>query len=157
MRELNEDQKFAVEEALKEKSLVSAMALASYSRPEHEIMEAVIETWYERNPLHESVIEKVLDSMPGGPDGYCRSWGWLNFSRALEAEFAKSITAEKKSCPERHDCKLIIGGGTSTLMGYPLGGRDPNRYTNEALCKTHNTRWIRYKQLDDIRFERYER
>ncbi len=26
----------------------------------------------------------IFESMPGGLDGFCRTWGWLQFSKALE-------------------------------------------------------------------------
>lgn len=36
-------------------------------------------------PLTEDQVSEVFRSMPGGLDGFLRSWGWLPFARAIEA------------------------------------------------------------------------
>lgn len=35
-------------------------------------------------PLPEGTIESIINGMPGGLDGYLKTWGWLDFAREIE-------------------------------------------------------------------------
>jgi len=36
------------------------------------------------NPISEKDLQKMVDSMPGGLDGFRIHWGWLQFARKIE-------------------------------------------------------------------------
>lgn len=54
-----------------------------------------------------------------------------------------------KDC-QRDDCRIAMGGGTSTLMGWTPTydrhgkqiGSDPNTHTQEVSCLTCRRQWI---------------
>ncbi|WP_143694618.1 hypothetical protein [Variovorax sp. JS1663] len=35
-------------------------------------------------PLPEGTIEDIINGLPGGLDGYLKTWGWLQFARGIE-------------------------------------------------------------------------
>lgn len=37
-----------------------------------------------RRPLTEETVRRIVDKMPGGLHGYCKTWGWLTFARRIE-------------------------------------------------------------------------
>lgn len=56
--------------------------------------------------LSEPQIQEVLDSMPGGLSGYCKTWGWLTFAKAIEEASVKLNGNEDQG---EDDGKLPMG------------------------------------------------
>lgn len=69
----------------------------------------------DRNQLTDSQIDAIFNAMPGGADGWLKSWGYRQFARAIEARAAQfergaceAICAARK---RRIDPTTIAGHG----------------------------------------------
>lgn len=84
----------------------------------------------DQQPLTEAQIDEVFDTMPGGADGFLKSWGYLKFAQAI---------ADKAARAERSACARVVDRHFSEfrdLMGEDLaqkirargtGGEEPGK------------------------------
>lgn len=62
----------------------------------------------EHAPLDERVIQKIVASMPGGLSGYLKTWGWLDFARALEAQHGIGSGVAVRNLEPATSCRQIL-------------------------------------------------
>lgn len=95
-------------------------------------------------PLSEVAIHKIVQGMPGGLEGFCAGWGWLQFARKIEA--AHGITHQTTMTTQP-----TIKAGQRLLLNLPSSG------LTEIRVIEINGAFVKAEVSNEMRWERIER
>ncbi|WP_313330697.1 hypothetical protein [Comamonas sp.] len=90
----------------------------------------------EQPQLTDAQIDEIFNAMPGGIDGWLKSWGYRQFARAIEA---KAALAERNACvalAERHfrEYRDIAGEDLVRVIWNERGGVSSSQRGHDEPC-----------------------